>query len=103
MLWDKRRRDRKAVEMLEVSCVISNKEFKSYAKDISEKGICMRAPEDLKKGDKLNLHIRLFPNLPAVKDIQGNVVWKADNGTVGLKFKRVTAEQLELVQGFVNN
>ena len=103
MLWDKRRKARKAAELLEVSCSISNKEFKSYAKDISEKGLCMRAPEDLKKGDKISLRIRLFPNLPSVKDVLGKIVWTGRDGTCGVKFKEINEEAIELVQGFVRN
>jgi hypothetical protein len=103
MSSDKRRSTRKAAEAVEVCCSISNKEFKAFAANISEKGICMRTLEDVKRGDKVKLNIRLFPQLPSVKNILGNVVWKDERGICGLRFKRIDAEALEVVQGFVNN
>ena len=103
MSRDKRRKTRKATEQLEVCCAISNKEFKGYVSNISETGICLRTPEEVKKGEKLDLKIRLFPHLPSVKNIISKVVWKAEDGTYGLKFKRINEEALELLQGFVNN
>ena len=103
MVRDKRRSKRKIAENVQANCLASTKQFNASVKNISESGVCLASSENITPGETVNLFVRLFPKLPAVKYIESRVVWKNEDGSCGLKFGRMSPEVLELIRGYVNN
>lgn len=87
--------------LINLDLSFQNSSFKAHILDISTVGVFIETGELLPVGEKIKVTF-LLPNHPKPLALTCIVAWIGQNG-IGVKFKKLTAHQKNIINSFVEN
>lgn len=101
------RQSLRVLSRVEVKAQKGNKEFLSYAVNISSTGMLLESSDSISVGDLIKTALFLPGSFHAIK-VEGTVVRKVENGAgkmpnYGVKFLNITEEDRGIIERYVNS
>lgn len=100
------RQNLRVLSRIEVKAQKGNREFLSYAVNISISGMLLESADDISMGDRIKTSLFLPGSFHAI-NVEGTIVRKLENGAgkmphYGVKFLNITEKDREVIEKYVD-
>lgn len=101
------RQSLRVLSRIEIKAQNGNREFLSYAVNISSSGILLESADNINMGDMIKTSLFLPGSFHAI-NVEGTVVRKVENGAgkmphYGVKFINITGKAMEIIEKYIDS
>lgn len=101
------RQNLRVLSRIEVKAQKGNREFLSYAVNISISGMLIESSDDINMGDRIKGSLFLPGSFHAI-NVEGTIVRRVENGAgkmphYGVKFLNITEKDMEIIEKYVDS